>query len=311
MNPLAPSRHFADRLDAAVRAKGTPCLLGLDPHLELLPEPFAIAADPRADRAARARAVGDFLVELVALSADRVAAVKPQSAFFEQLGADGAVAWERVVRAAHEHGLLVVGDVKRGDIGSTSAAYAKAFLEGEGDPSEPHLCDAITVNPMLGGDAMKPFLDACARVGKGIYVLVRTSNPGSADFQTPGDPNLSDRLASAVARWGAPLVGASGLSSVGAVIGATHPSELAAFRRLLPHTPFLVPGFGAQGARAQDVVGAFVGDPAAARGALIAASRSVSFAHRRPELAGRSWQDAASTALDEMIASIRSALSGA
>ena len=135
--------NFADRLDAAVREKSSPCLLGLDPHLSLLPEEYAGAGDAAAPRAARAGAVSDFLCALTDLCADRVAVVKPQSAFFEVLGADGAAAWERVVSHAHSRGLLVIGDVKRGDIASTAAAYATAFLEGSGGAEDPALCDAL------------------------------------------------------------------------------------------------------------------------------------------------------------------------
>lgn len=285
--------NFSDRLIDAVERVGNPCLLGLDPHLDLLPEEFAVARDTSARRADRAAAVGDFCCELVDVAAGRVAAVKPQSAFFERFGADGVAAWERVVRAAREAGLLVIGDVKRGDIGSTAAAYAEGLLDTE-DPAH---CDAVTVNPLLGRDSLEPFLEACRRNDAGLYVLVRTSNPGSSDFQTHGEPELSLRIARAVHEWGAELVGEHGLSSVGAVVGATHPELLATFRQALPRTPLLLPGYGAQGAGAQDVAGAFL---EGGRGALVSASRSVAFAYRRPEGAGKSWKDAAAGALDAM-----------
>jgi len=292
--------NYADRLEAAVRAKGNPCAVGLDPHTDLVPEEFAVARDPAAPRAERARAVGDFLVRVIELVAERVPAVKPQSAFFEALGADGALAWERVVRAARDAGLLVIGDVKRGDIGSTAAAYARAFLESDEAP-----CDAITVNPLLGRDSIEPFLEAAARTGGGIYVLVRTSNPGSADFQAAGargEPSLSTRIADAVAEWGAGLVGECGFSALGAVVGATHPRELARLRERMPRAPLLLPGYGAQGAGPADVVPGFV----EGRGALVSSSRAVLFAHRsRPQLA---WPDATRAALDEMVGAIKGAL---
>lgn len=299
---------YADRLEAALARSGTPCVLGLDPHLDLLPPDFALARDPAATRAERARAVGDFLCELIDVACERIAVVKPQSAFFELLGADGAAAWERVVAHAHGAGLLVIGDVKRGDIASTAAAYAAAYLEGlEGAPGGPraHVCDAITVNAFLGHDSLEPFLAACRRSGGGLYVLVRTSNPGSADFQLHGRPTLSEKLADAVAHWGRELTGACGLSSVGAVVGATQPEVLRDLRARMPRTPFLLPGFGAQGGGPADVVAAFL---PGGRGALVSSSRAVAFAHARPEHAGLHWKDAAARALDEMIAGLRAAL---
>ncbi len=299
---------FADRLEAAVERKGNPCLVGIDPHLELLPDPFAGAREEGRTRAERARLVAEFCCQLVDLVADRVPAIKPQSAFFEQLGADGAAAWERVVGHARAAGLLVIGDVKRGDIASTAEAYARAFLTGLPGCERASLCDAVTLNPLLGEDSLRPFLDACHAARAGVYVLVRTSNPGSADFQRHGEPELSLRLADAVARWGDGLVGECGLSSVGAVVGASHASELCSLRARMPRTPFLVPGYGAQGASAGDVVGAFL---PGARGALVNSSRGVAFAHRSPPYRGWHWKDAASAALDSMIAELAAALRGA
>lgn len=294
---------YADRLEEAVRRCGNPCLVGLDPHLALLPEEYSPAHDPEAPRAERARAVGDFLCSVVELVAGRVPAVKPQSAFFEELGADGALAWERVVRAARAAGLLVIGDVKRGDIGSTAAAYARAFLEGDAGDGGASRCDAVTVNPLLGSDSVRPFLDACARADAGIYVLVRTSNPSSAEFQATGDPPLCDRIADAVVAWGRELLGASGSSSVGAVVGATHAAELARLRERMPATPFLLPGYGAQGAGAEDVVAGFTPDGG---GALVNSSRGVLFAYR--ERPGTHWKDAALAAVDRMATEISAAL---
>ncbi len=299
---------FADRLEAAVERTGNPCLVGIDPHLDLLPEPFAGARQGERARAERARLVADFCCELVDLVADRAPAIKPQSAFFEQLGADGVAAWERVVAHAHAADLLVIGDVKRGDIASSAEAYARAFLTGLPGSERTNLCDAVTVNPLLGEDSLRPFLAACRDARAGIYVLVRTSNPGSAEFQRHGQPELSLRLADAVARWGDELLGECGLSCVGAVVGAAHGTEWQAFRARMPRTPFLVPGYGAQGSGASDVVGAFL---PRARGALVNSSRGVAFAYRRQPYQGWHWKDAASAALDAMIAELASALRGA
>lgn len=289
---------YADRLDAAVAEKGNPCLVGLDPHLARIPSEFAAVHDPAATRAEKADAVGDFLCQVIDVVAPLVPAVKPQSAFFEVFGADGARAWERVVAAARSAGLIVIGDVKRGDIGSTAAAYAEAFLECE----EELRCDAVTINPYLGTDSVQPFLDACRRTGGGVYVLVRTSNPSSAEFQARGEPALMHQVADAVVRWGADLVGESGFSSVGAVVGATHPNELAELRARMPRTPLLLPGYGAQGGGAGDVVGGFT---EGVRGAVVNSSRGILFAWQNAD--GVAWQDATRAATLEMSAAITTA----
>jgi len=303
--------NFADRLHAAILAKGTPALVGIDPHLELLPEEFAAARDPRVSRRRRAEALAGFCCELIDVVAERVPAVKPQSAFFEQLGADGVAAWERVVAHARGAGPLVIGDVKRGDIASTAEAYARAFLSGVPGCDRECLCDAITLNAFLGEDSVRPFLEACAEADAGLYVLVRTSNKGSADFQRHGAPELSLRIAAAVERWGAELVGECGWSSVGAVVGATHGDELRAFRAALPRTPLLLPGYGAQGAGAADVVGAFRSGDGARRaptGALVNSSRGIAFAYRGDARHADDWRAASRAALEAMRKDLASAL---
>jgi orotidine-5'-phosphate decarboxylase len=300
--------NFADRLDAALERVRTPALVGIDPHLELLPPPFAVARDERAPRAERAAAVEAFCRELIDLVAGSVAAVKPQSAFFELLGADGVRAWEHVVAHARACGLLVIGDVKRSDIASTAAAYAGAFLEGlPGAPRE-HLCDAITLNPYMGSDSLAPFVEACARADAGLFVLVRTSNPRSDEFQAHGEPRLCERVADAVATLGDGLVGSSGYSAVGAVVGATHPEELVRLRARMPRAFLLLPGFGALGASAEDVRGAFTDRERPWRGALVNSSRGIAFAWRDEEHAGRAWQDATRSALAAMTAELARAL---
>lgn len=298
---------WADELDRRVRDLGNPVLVGLDPHLTLLPEEYSAAVDAARPRDERAAAIAGFCCELIDLCAGRVAAVKPQIAFFEVFGADGLAAWEAVVKHAHEADLLVLGDVKRGDISSTAGAYATAFLEGPQGCDPATLCDAITVNPYLGEDAVLPFVEACERTGKGIYVLVRTSNPGSALVQRHGEPALAEQVADAVARWGGGLVGDSGFSSIGAVVGATHKDELRAFRERMPQTPLLLPGFGAQGAGAEDIVDAFPGPGPS--GALVNSSRGIAFAYRSERYSGLSWKDAASAALGDMIDEVSAALS--
>lgn len=297
------TQNFADRLASAVEKAGNPIVVGLDPHLALLPDEFKVVRDPLATRAERAEAVVSFLTEIIDACAGRVPAVKPQSAFFEVLGADGVRAFERVVQIAKAAGLLVIGDVKRGDIGSTAAAYAQACLAG---PETEIMCDAATVNPYLGTDSIQPFLDACGQAGAGIYVLARTSNPSSAEFQTldvGGESTLVDHVADAISRWGKGLVGESGWSSVGAVVGATHPSELRRLRERMPQTPFLIPGYGAQGGTAADIAGAF--DESGLHGALVNSSRGILFAWQKDSQAH--WKDAAIRAIEAMRADLSSA----
>jgi orotidine-5'-phosphate decarboxylase len=277
---------FADRLADAVERKRSQLAVGLDPRLELLP--VELRGEALGGRAEAAHAYARFCCGIVDAVAPYVVAVKPQVAFFEALGGDGLAAFERVCGYAREAGLLVVADGKRGDIGSTARAYATAYLE----PREgaPPLADALTVNTYLGGDSVEPFLQACRLHGAGIFCLVRTSNAGASDVQ---DLTLSDgrpvwqQVAELVAEWGADLVGDRGLSSVGAVVGATVPRAVAAARRLLPRAVLLLPGVGAQGAGPADVARAFTSGPASA---LVTASRSVIYAYRG---GSEEWRSAA------------------
>jgi len=300
--------NYADRLDAAVAQKRNPCLIGLDPHLDKLPPEFKAAADPESSVQERATDVQRFLLEIIELVAPLVPAVKPQSAFFEELGAPGAQAWEHVLKAARDAGLLIIGDVKRGDIGSTSAAYARAFTAPNNLAAR---CDAITVNPYLGEEGVQPFVEACAENGTGLYVLVRTSNPGSARIQLHGEPPLCELVAEDVHRWGTSsdwptLMGECGYSSIGAVVGATRAEEMARLREIMPHTPFLLPGYGAQGAGASDIVGGFVEGRS---GALVNSSRGILFAGANERYARLSWQGAVLAATKDMVSDIEAALS--
>src|ERR671922_1324451 len=265
---------FPDRLADAVDQKRTQLVVGLDPRPDLLP--VELRGEAHVSRAAAADACGRFCRGLVDAVAPYVVGVKVQLAFFEALGSDGMRAFEDVCTYARTAGLLVVADGKRGDIGSTSRAYAAAYLEPR-DDEEP-LADAMTVSPYLGRDSLEPLFAACRREGAGIFCLVKTSNEGVADIQ---DLALSDgrpfwqHVARLVAEWGEDLVGERGLSSVGAVVGATHPRAVGEARRLLPRAVLLLPGVGAQGASAGDVARAFTSGPASA---LVAVSRSVIYA---------------------------------
>jgi orotidine-5'-phosphate decarboxylase len=288
--PRVTTAAFADRLAVAVERKRSQLVVGLDPRLDLLP--VELRGESVLGRAEAAAACARFCCGLVDAVAPYVVAVKPQVAFFETLGSDGIAALERVCGYARDAGLLVIADGKRGDIGSTARAYATAFLEprptlGEGAPP---LADALTVNTYLGHDSLEPFLQACRLHGAGIFCLVRTSNAGAADVQ---ELTLSDgrpvwqQVAELVAEWGADLVGERGLSSVGAVVGATVPRAVGLARRLLPQSVLLLPGVGAQGATPADVARAFTSGPASA---LVTASRSVIYAYRG---GGSDWRAAA------------------
>jgi orotidine-5'-phosphate decarboxylase len=289
--------NFADRLAEAVARKRSQLVVGLDPRLDLLP--MELRGEAVLGRAAAASSVARFCKGIVDAVGPYVVAVKPQSAFFEALGSDGFRALEEVCEYARAAGLLVLVDAKRGDIGSTSRAYAEALLEPrEGRPA---LADATTASPYLGLDSVEPFLAACRRHGAGVFFLVRTSNAGAVDVQ---DLALSDgrplwhNLAELVREWGEPLVGEKGMSSVGAVVGATHPRAVSEARRLLPQTPMLLPGVGAQGATPADVARAFTAGQASA---LVTASRSVIYAYRDSEA---DWRRAAAAEAQRLAAEV-------
>ncbi len=275
--------HFADRLAEAVERKRSQLVVGLDPRPDLLP--VELRGEAQQGREHAARACARFCRGLVDAVAPYVVAVKPQVAFFEALGSDGIATLEEICSYSRSAGLQVIADGKRGDIASTARAYAAAFLEGE-----PPLADALTVNPYLGRDSLEPYFAACRRSGAGIFCVVKTSNPGGADVQ---DLVLSDgrpvwqQVAELVADCGEELLGERGLSSVGAVIGATYPRAVGEARRLLPRSILLLPGVGAQGATAADVARAFTSGPASA---LVSVSRDVIYAFR---VSGLDWRSAA------------------
>ncbi len=260
--------HFADRLAEAVERKRSQLCVGLDPDPALMPEGIGIV---------------EFCSGIVDAVAEVAVAVKPQLAFFEALGAQGWDAFLRVCGYAREAGLLVIADAKRGDVPSTARAYASAFAP---------VADAVTVNPYLGRDSLEPFLE---QDGLGVFCVVKTSNPGSVDVQ---DVTLADgrplwqRIAQLVDEWGRDLVGDSGLTSVGAVLGATFPQEVAEARKLMPRAPLLLPGVGAQGGRPEELSAAFGPGPGSA---LVSASRSVLYAD-----AGRRWREAAAEAAEQL-----------
>ncbi len=290
---------FPDRLFAAIQAKGTPAMVGLDPRLNRLPEPFRQQAEQGVSQAAAT--LVDYHRALLDLLAPHVAIIKPQSAFFEQLGAAGIEALADAIQYAKDLGLLVLLDAKRGDIGSTSEAYALSYLEGGWNNAFP-AADALTINPYLGEDACQPFLDAADRSQTGLFFLVKTSNPGAGCFQDHGSPSLAEVVAAKVADWGATRCGENGWSALGAVVGATRPEELGHFRQLMPHTPLLLPGFGFQGGGPEGLAPAFADD---GLGAVVNASRSILFAFERDDLQHLpSWEARTEAAVLEMKAAL-------
>ncbi|MDJ0974247.1 MAG: orotidine-5'-phosphate decarboxylase [Planctomycetota bacterium] len=259
---------FFDRLEEARRTKKSVLCVGIDPRPERIPEAFHEAAGGDIERL-----LTDFGTQVLAQAGPYAACFKPQIAFFEQHGLAGLKAFATLVGEARSRNLLVIGDIKRGDIGSTAEAYAHAFLEPGGDFE----VDAVTLNPYLGADSLGPFVERAAANGKGLYVLVRTSNAGAKDLQELTVADSTDRVfertADMVTALGAPHVSeTTGLSAVGAVVGATSPEAGARARERMPHTPLLVPGYGAQGGTAADAAVCFRPDGS---GAVVNASRSI------------------------------------
>jgi orotidine-5'-phosphate decarboxylase len=268
--------HFADRLAAALRAKKTPLCVGLDPRWEQLPGEIRKNHD-QPTLAEVAAAYEAFCLRVLDVVAPLVAVVKPQAAFFEACGPAGFLALDHLLHRARQLGLITILDGKRNDIASTAQAYADAAFAGTSIGGRLHpvwQADAVTINPYLGRDAVEPFLASARKVGGGVFVLVRTSNAGAGLFQdlvADGRP-VYEHVGLAVANWARANLGECGLGDVGAVVGATHPAELARLRQLLPEVPFLIPGYGAQGGTAADCMAAFRPD---GLGALINSSRGI------------------------------------
>ena len=294
---------FPDRLEAAVVRCRNPVLVGLDPRADMLPDGL-LAADDAANPEKIAAAYHQFCREIIDVVAERVPVVKPQAAFFEELGPAGMIVLGWVIRYAQERGLLVILDGKRNDIGSTATAYAHGWLGRE----SPWGADALTVSPYLGDDSLQPFMDVATARMAGIFVLVKTSNPGGRMIQdlAADDRPIYRHVAEFVERLAMQSVGDSEYGAVGAVVGATYPAQLAELRAIMPHTWFLVPGFGSQGGTAADVAAAF---DAKGRGAIINNSRGIIFAHSLKQYKERfgptRWQEAVAAATDDMIAQLR------
>jgi len=300
---MSAASHFADRLGEAVCRRGNPVLVGLDPRWDCLPLSFRQrhGTPSHMEIAAAYRAFCEGVIDVVA---PLVPCVKPQAAFFEDSGPEGMRALAYVIAYARQRGLLVILDGKRNDIGSTAAAYASAYLGAD----SPWGADALTVSPYLGDDSLSPFVSVAQERGAGVFVLVKTSNPGGGLFQDldVGGLTLYRRVAAFVEQLAGSTLGTCGYGAVGAVAGATYPAQLSELRAAMPHTWFLVPGVGAQGATARDVAGAF--DPAGL-GAVVNSSRGIIFAHSRKEFkdrfSDRDWQRAVEAATHQLIEELR------
>lgn len=284
---------FADRLADRIKELKNPTVMGLDPKLEYIPVSVRkrnVELYGNTFRAA-SESILEFNRRLMDAVADIIPAVKPQLAYYEMYGTDGIRAFEETVRYARDKGMLVIADGKRNDIGSTSEAYSGAYLGEtllEGGVLKPVFdADALTVNGYLGIDGIKPMIDDCVKYRKGIFVLVKTSNPSSVQLQdllAEDGRKIYEVMADLVSEWGKDTVGKCGYSAVGAVVGATWPQELKSLRERMPNTWFLVPGYGAQGGGAEDVAGAFDKD---GLGAVINASRSLMCAYKLKRWEGR------------------------
>lgn len=276
--------HFADRLDHAINQKGNAICIGLDPRFDQLPKSITDAAIKAHGVSARAVAEAflAFNTALIDATADIVPVCKPQVAFYEEFGWEGMRAYEQTIRYARQKGMIVISDAKRGDIGATALAYARAHLGGESinGTNTGFDADALTVNPYMGRDTLEPYLEIGAPGGRGIFVLVKTSNAGSGDLQDlniEGGKPVREHVAEMVQALGEKHRGDCGLTDVGAVVGATYPEQARRLRAILPDTIFLIPGYGAQGGTAKDAAAGFRGD---GRGAIVNNSRGLIFAYK-------------------------------
>ena len=303
-----------NQLVANIKKTGAPIVVGLDPMLNYIPEQVQKKAFAEYGETLEgaAEAIWQFNKEIVDKTYDLIPAVKPQIAMYEQLGLPGLAAFKKTVDYCKEKGLVVIGDIKRGDIGSTSAAYAVGHIGKVKVGSKtyaPFDEDFVTVNPYLGSDGVNPFLDVCKEEKKGIFVLVKTSNPSSGEFQDQkidGRP-LYELVGEKVAAWGSEVMGDE-YSYVGAVVGATYPEMGKVLRKVMPKAYILVPGYGAQGGKGKDLVHFFNED---GLGAIVNSSRGIIAAYKQEKYANygeEAFADASRAAVEDMVADIRGAL---
>lgn len=303
-----------NQLVANIKKTGAQIVVGLDPMLNYIPEQVQQKAFAEYGETLEgaAEAIWQFNKEIVDKTYDLIPAVKPQIAMYEQFGLPGLAAFKKTVDYCKEKGLVVIGDIKRGDIGSTSAAYAVGHIGKVKVGSKtyaPFDEDFVTVNPYLGSDGVNPFLDVCKEEKKGIFVLVKTSNPSSGEFQDQkidGRP-LYELVGEKVAAWGSEVMGDE-YSYVGAVVGATYPEMGKVLRKVMPKAYILVPGYGAQGGKGKDLVHFFNED---GLGAIVNSSRGIIAAYKQEQYAkfgAENFGDASRAAVETMVADIKGAL---
>lgn len=303
-----------NKLISNIKKTNAPIVVGLDPMLNYIPEHVQKKAFAEYGETLEgaAEAIWQFNKEIIDKTYDIIPAVKPQIAMYEQFGILGIIAFERTVKYAKEKNLVVIGDVKRGDIGSTSAAYAVAHLGKVNVGSKTFAAfdeDFATVNPYLGSDGIKPFIDVCKEEKKGIFILVKTSNPSSGEFQDrviDGRP-LYEWVGEKVNEWGADCMG-DGYSYVGAVVGATYPEMGRTLRKIMPKSFILVPGYGAQGGKGADLVDFFNED---GLGAIVNSSRGIIAAYKNAKyenFGAENFGDASRAAVVDMVDDINGAL---
>ncbi len=301
-----------DKLIEGIKQKGNPSVIGLDPKIEYVPKSIREKSYKKHGETLKgaAHAILRFNRELIDAICDIVPAVKPQSAYYEMYGIPGIKVLHKTIQYAKQKGLYVITDAKRNDIGSTAAAYAAAYLGNtvvETQQIEAFSSDAVTVNPYLGTDGMQPFIEMCNEHQKSIFTLVKTSNPSSGELQdllVEGEPIYS-RVANLVDKWGQQSIGKYGYNNVGAVVGATYPEQAAMLRKQMPNTYFLVPGYGAQGGTADDVVPCFNADRL---GAIVNSSRGIMCAYMKNGYDEKDFAKAARKAAIEMKNQIAKAL---
>lgn len=283
------NKDFISKLITEIKRKRSHVCVGLDPDFNRLPPALKLKAQNEYgyNRRAIAQCILRFNQEIIDAVKDIAVCIKPQAAMYEEYGHWGVKALEETISYCHHRGLLTILDAKRGDIGSTAQAYARGYIGKinfwEDKKKKVFNADAMTINPYLGFDSIEPFLNQATAEGKGLFVLVKTSNPGSKDLQDlklASGEMIYERVAQLVAQWSTDLTKNHNYQLLGAVIGATYPEAAKKLRKMMPHSYFLVPGFGAQGATAQDLVSFFNAD---GLGALINASRSVIFAYEQHE----------------------------
>jgi len=288
---------FAARLTDAIRARNSVLCAGIDPHLNLLPPLF--------QQKNMTAAVRDWAFELIPLLAGQVPVIKPQAAMFERLGPSGMIMLSELSRAAMAEGLMVIMDAKRGDIGSTAASYAEAWLGHDAGFAS----DALTINPYLGRDSLEPFAEKARNSHAGLFTLLRTSNPGSADIQmlqSIENKPIFHHVAEMIRPFMESLVDASGFSSFGVVIGATWPEEQVELRKMLPECLFLIPGFGAQGASAADALAGLVKGPEGWEGGVVNSSRGLTMPAAAAEARNLTdWRAAIRSVISQTIHNLR------